>query len=116
MKINFTSPLFALGYCDKVVPASEPNLRFVKTRRDSSPVYSNETCYRCPNPKALATKTMACTECEKLPTCDICGEVEPDCCCEPDYDPCLGCENGCGECLNDRGYYNADRERWGYDG
>jgi hypothetical protein len=79
------APLFALGYCDRVVPSNTPNLRHVKSWRPSSPVYRNEACDRCDGRKCLVTETLWCEDCLALPACDECGMPEVD-----------GCDDFCG--------------------
>jgi hypothetical protein len=69
-------PLFALGYCDRVVPASTPGLQYVKSWRESEAVYCNRTCARCKAPKPAATETLWCAACHALPACDECGMPE----------------------------------------
>lgn len=125
--MNLTKPLFALGYCDKIVPASTPNLADVKSWRPSRTVYTNEVCDRdgCANPHDTVESTY-CKSCLALPSCDECGEPKVDCdrdatCPYSDnfeYDECGGCEDGCGICTPSRrvsGHW-FDRERFGFDG
>jgi len=78
-------PLFALGYCDRVVPASTPNLHNVRTWRATSHAYSNRECGRCEAPKHVASETLWCAACNALPSCEECGS--------PDVD---GCTDECG--------------------
>lgn len=103
--MNLTKPYF-------------PSTRYVDPRT-FDPVYNNTKCLRCKAPKAIATETTCCPPCALLPCCDICGDFEGECDCA-DYEPCKGCEDGCGECSPSMARrYNShyfDRERWGYDG
>lgn len=66
-------PLFALGYCNRIVPASTPNLHHVRSWHEVAYVYSNPTCDRCESPKAIASETLWCPTCNALPVCDACG-------------------------------------------
>lgn len=79
--------------------------------------YHNTSCTRCGADKPAGTETLWCDVCNTLPMCDECGDAKVDCKCE-EYEPCLGCEEGCGECIKGsapRGHY-FDRERFGFDG
>ena len=77
-------------------------------------LYQNTKCSRCGTSKPAGTPTLWCAECNALPMCDECGDAKVDCKCE-EYEPCDGCEFGCGECDSRQripGHY-FDRERWG---
>lgn len=112
-----SKPLFALGYCDKVVPANTPNLKDVKSWRASEAAYSNTTCARtgCKLPKNLASETIWCATCAALPTCSDCGDCTEDCYCDDSEAACRGCEDGCSECDEDLKRYPRSRGYRGYD-
>jgi hypothetical protein len=78
------------------------------------PAYLGTKCGRCAAPMKLASQFTWCVECCKLPTCEVCGDTSVDCDCA-DYEPCDGCEFGCGECIPSMRVsgHSFDRERWG---
>lgn len=78
-------PFFALGYCDRIVPATTPNLANVRSWRLAQYVYANRECDRCDGTKPIASETLWCSTCNALPACDECGMPNVD-----------GCGDACG--------------------